>query len=86
MGDSVRKNAVFRRDAGPATVAGASTQHTSVRVEHEVTYEHVRQAVREICPGRSTISTLIHAEIGRDFALMGIRSIAEITPDLVRKF
>ena len=29
---------------------------------------------------------LLHAEIGRDFTLMGIRSIAEITPDLVRKF
>lgn len=30
--------------------------------------------------------TLLHDEIDRDLALMGIRSIGEITPDLVRKF
>jgi L-lactate dehydrogenase (cytochrome) len=30
--------------------------------------------------------TLLQAEIDRDLALMGIRSLAEITPDLVRKF
>jgi L-lactate dehydrogenase (cytochrome) len=30
--------------------------------------------------------TLLHDEIDRDLALMGIRSISEITPDLVRKF
>jgi L-lactate dehydrogenase (cytochrome) len=30
--------------------------------------------------------TLLHDEIGRDLALLGIRSLAEITPDLVRKF
>lgn len=30
--------------------------------------------------------TLLHDEIDRDLALMGIRSLAEITPDLVRKF
>ena len=30
--------------------------------------------------------TLLHDEIGRDLALMGIRSLGEITPDLVRKF
>jgi L-lactate dehydrogenase (cytochrome) len=29
---------------------------------------------------------LLHDEIHRDLALMGIRSLAEITPDLVRKF
>ena len=29
---------------------------------------------------------LLHAEIDRDLALLGIRSISEITPDLVRKF
>ena len=30
--------------------------------------------------------TLLHDEIHRDLALMGIRSLSEITPDLVRKF
>ena len=30
--------------------------------------------------------TLLQAEIDRDLALLGIRSIGEITPDLVRKF
>jgi len=30
--------------------------------------------------------SLLHAEIDRDLALLGIRSISEITPDLVRKF
>jgi L-lactate dehydrogenase (cytochrome) len=30
--------------------------------------------------------TLLKAEIDRDLALLGIRSISEITPDLVRKF
>ena len=30
--------------------------------------------------------SLLHAEIDRDLALLGIRSIGEITPDLVRKF
>ena len=30
--------------------------------------------------------TLLRDEIDRDLALMGIRSIGEITPDLVRKF
>ena len=30
--------------------------------------------------------TLLQAEIDRDLALLGIRSISEITPDLVRKF
>jgi L-lactate dehydrogenase (cytochrome) len=30
--------------------------------------------------------TLMKAEIDRDLALLGIRSISEITPDLVRKF
>jgi L-lactate dehydrogenase (cytochrome) len=30
--------------------------------------------------------TLLHDEIDRDLALMGIRSVGEITPDLVRKF
>jgi L-lactate dehydrogenase (cytochrome) len=30
--------------------------------------------------------SLLHAEIDRDLALLGIRSLSEITPDLVRKF
>ncbi len=30
--------------------------------------------------------TLLKAEIDRDLALLGIRTIGEITPDLVRKF
>jgi L-lactate dehydrogenase (cytochrome) len=30
--------------------------------------------------------TLLHDEIDRDLALMGIRSVGEITSDLVRKF
>jgi L-lactate dehydrogenase (cytochrome) len=30
--------------------------------------------------------TLLRDEIDRDLALMGIRNLAEITPDLVRKF
>jgi L-lactate dehydrogenase (cytochrome) len=30
--------------------------------------------------------TLLQAEIDRDLALLGIRSLGEITPDLVRKF
>jgi L-lactate dehydrogenase (cytochrome) len=30
--------------------------------------------------------TLLRDEIDRDMALLGIRSIGEITPDLVRKF
>jgi L-lactate dehydrogenase (cytochrome) len=30
--------------------------------------------------------SLLHDEIGRDLALLGIRSLAEITPDLVRRF
>jgi L-lactate dehydrogenase (cytochrome) len=29
---------------------------------------------------------LLQAEIDRDLALRGIRSLSEITPDLVRKF
>jgi L-lactate dehydrogenase (cytochrome) len=36
--------------------------------------------------GVSRAITLLREEIDRDFALMGIRSIGEITPDLVRKF
>ena len=30
--------------------------------------------------------SLLHAEIDRDLALLGIRSLKEITPDLVRKY
>ena len=30
--------------------------------------------------------SLLHAEIDRDLALLGIRNLSEITPDLVRKF
>jgi L-lactate dehydrogenase (cytochrome) len=30
--------------------------------------------------------TLLKEEVNRDLALLGIRSISEITPDLVRKF
>jgi L-lactate dehydrogenase (cytochrome) len=30
--------------------------------------------------------TLLKEEVHRDMALLGIRSIGEITPDLVRKF
>jgi L-lactate dehydrogenase (cytochrome) len=30
--------------------------------------------------------SLLHDEIDRDLALLGIRSVSEITPDLVRKF
>ena len=30
--------------------------------------------------------TLLKDEVNRDLALLGIRSISEITPDLVRKF
>ena len=30
--------------------------------------------------------TLLKDEVNRDLALLGIRSIGEITPDLVRKF
>ena len=37
-------------------------------------------------PGVRRAITLLHAEIDRDLALLGIRSIGEITPDLVRKF
>ena len=37
-------------------------------------------------PGVERAITLLHDEIGRDLALMGIRSLAEITPDLVRQF
>lgn len=37
-------------------------------------------------PGVTRAISLLHAEIDRDLALLGIRSIGEITPDLVRKF
>ena len=37
-------------------------------------------------PGVERAINLLHDEIGRDLALMGIRSLAEITPDLVRRF
>jgi L-lactate dehydrogenase (cytochrome) len=37
-------------------------------------------------PGVERAITLLRDEIDRDLALMGIRSIGEITPDLVRKF
>jgi len=37
-------------------------------------------------PGVERAITLLQDEIGRDLALMGMRSLAEITPDLVRKF
>jgi L-lactate dehydrogenase (cytochrome) len=37
-------------------------------------------------PGVERAISLLHDEIGRDLALMGIRSLAEITPDLVRRF
>jgi L-lactate dehydrogenase (cytochrome) len=37
-------------------------------------------------PGVARAITLLRDEIDRDLALMGIRSIGEITPDLVRKF
>ena len=30
--------------------------------------------------------TLLKDEVNRDLALLGIRSISEITPDLVRRF
>jgi len=36
--------------------------------------------------GVSRAISLLHAEIDRDLALLGIRSLKEITPDLVRKF
>jgi L-lactate dehydrogenase (cytochrome) len=37
-------------------------------------------------PGVERAISLLHDEIGRDLALLGIRSLAEITPDLVRRF
>jgi len=37
-------------------------------------------------PGVQRAINLMHAEIDRDLALLGIRSLSEITPDLVRKF
>ena len=37
-------------------------------------------------PGVQRAITLLQAEIDRDLALLGIRSIGEITPDLVRRF
>jgi L-lactate dehydrogenase (cytochrome) len=37
-------------------------------------------------PGVERAVTLLRDEIDRDLALMGIRSVSEITPDLVRKF
>jgi len=37
-------------------------------------------------PGVEHAITLLRDEIDRDLALMGIRSIGEITPELVRKF
>jgi L-lactate dehydrogenase (cytochrome) len=37
-------------------------------------------------PGVERAINLLHDEIGRDLALMGIRSLGEITPDLVRRF
>jgi len=37
-------------------------------------------------PGVERAITLLRDEIDRDLALMGIRSIGEITGDLVRKF
>ena len=37
-------------------------------------------------PGVERAISLLHDEISRDLALMGIRSLAEITPDLVRRF
>jgi L-lactate dehydrogenase (cytochrome) len=37
-------------------------------------------------PGVERAITLLRDEIDRDLALMGIRSLGEITPDLVRKF
>jgi L-lactate dehydrogenase (cytochrome) len=37
-------------------------------------------------PGVTRAISLLRAEIDRDLALLGIRSVAEITPDLVRKF
>jgi L-lactate dehydrogenase (cytochrome) len=36
--------------------------------------------------GVARATSLLHDEIDRDLALLGIRSVAEITPDLVRKF
>jgi len=36
--------------------------------------------------GVSRAISLLHAEIDRDLALLGIRSLKEITPDLVRKY
>ena len=37
-------------------------------------------------PGVERAISLLRDEVDRDLALMGIRSLAEITPDLVRKF
>ena len=37
-------------------------------------------------PGVQRAINLMHAEIDRDLALLGIRSLSEITPELVRKF
>ena len=37
-------------------------------------------------PGVTRALTLLRAEIDRDMALLGIRNIGEITPDLVRRF
>jgi L-lactate dehydrogenase (cytochrome) len=37
-------------------------------------------------PGVARAISLLRDEINRDFALLGIRSISEITPDLVRRF
>ena len=37
-------------------------------------------------PGVERAITLLHDEIGRDLALAGMRSLADITPDLVRRF
>ena len=37
-------------------------------------------------PGVEHAISLLHDEIGRNLALMGLRSLGEITPDLVRRF
>ena len=37
-------------------------------------------------PGVQRALTLLKEEVNRDLALLGIRSISEITPDLVRRF
>mgnify|MGYP000738737374 CR=1 FL=1 len=75
-------------DAAPmkGTIKHSDKYTISLKVDRNDGTHQVYSVSRGGAPGVQRAIALLKAEIDRDLALLGIRKLSEITPDLVRKF